>query len=91
MQPATSLFLLATSALASLRLPAPALAQTPFPNPPSMPPFTDLLASYPWGPETAMEATPDNRRAFVAAGAGLSVLDVEQVAPGVPPTVLERI
>lgn len=67
-------------------------AQMPSPPPtPTTPPFTDLIASYPWGPQTVIEATPDHRRAFVAAGAAIRVLDIEALSAGVPPTPLERI
>ncbi|MBI5364459.1 MAG: hypothetical protein HZA53_14875 [Planctomycetes bacterium] len=35
--------------------------------------------------------TPDERRAFVAAGAGISVLDVETIQNGVVPAILDRV
>ncbi|MBI5362664.1 MAG: hypothetical protein HZA53_05760 [Planctomycetes bacterium] len=45
-----------------------------------------MIAAYPWGPQLAVEVSTDEKRAFVAAGAGISVLDVTTITNGVAPT-----
>ncbi len=61
----------------------------PLQAPPS--PFTELKATYPWGEQLCAEVTPDDKRAFVAAGAAISILDVETLGPPSTPTVLQRV
>ncbi|MBI5364878.1 MAG: hypothetical protein HZA53_17000 [Planctomycetes bacterium] len=55
-------------------------------------PLVELQAAYPWGEQLSAETTPDGRRAFVAPGAGISVLDTSALAfPNQPVPLVQRI
>lgn len=55
-------------------------------------PITDLIAAYPYGEQLALEATPDNKRMFVAVGAAVSVVDLAGISGAtLLPRVVDRI
>ena len=50
--------------------------------------MTELLAAYPYGDPLCLEVMPDGKRAFVAQGAVIEVLQTQSGGPFTPLKVL---
>lgn len=53
-------------------------------------PLVTYAASYSYGAPLGMEVTPDGKRAFVATGASIAILDIGSVSLTQAPTLLDR-
>lgn len=69
--------------------PSFALLFLPWASPVQLP-LMELRASYPYGEQLCIEATPNNQRAFVALGSAISILDVSTLPGGSVP-VIDRV
>jgi hypothetical protein len=54
-------------------------------------PIMEYKASYPYGEQLCNEVDHENKRAFVALGAAIAVLDVETLGPPTTPPVIDYI
>lgn len=52
---------------------------SPLLSPAQQSPISQLKAAYPFGEQVSLDVTADNKRAFVALGAAISILNIESL------------